>query len=147
MSTPVDRIKNSAAITSVFGRWPSFHDAEVVRLELSRQLDASFGPALVAEIHVFSMTSQVDERGYFVCDKHSIVVLKFDGVEDLELDGFNHQNALSELDISDAGPKSLFEVYFDPAYGVGTQFKCRTIEVASVTPGIPLTSVYARVKA
>ncbi len=108
MSTPVDRIANSTAITSVFGRWPSFHDAEVLRLELCRQFDAPFSPALVAEVHVFSMTSQVDERGYFVCDNHSIVVLKFDGVDGLELGGFNHQNALSGLVISDVGTESLF---------------------------------------
>ena len=147
MSIPVDRIINSAAIVSVFGRWPSFHDAEVLRLELFRQIDAPFGPALVAEIHVFSMTSKVDERGYFVLENHSIVVLKFDGVDNLELDGFNHQNALSGLGIAEAGAEGMFEVHFDPEYGVESQFKCRSIEVVSVTPGLPPAGVYARAKA
>ncbi len=147
MTTPLDRIANAAAITSIFGRWPSFHDAEVLRLELSRQFNASFGPALVIDIHVFSMTSRVDERGHFVCENHTLVTLRFEGVDMLELDGFNHQNALSGLVISEADPESLFDVHFDPAYGVESQFKCRAIEVLSVTPGIPPASIYARAKA
>ncbi|MGY0613493.1 Imm50 family immunity protein, partial [Luteimonas sp. A501] len=147
MTTTVDRIRNAAAITSVFGGWPSFHDAEVLRLELSRHSETPFGPALLAEIHVFSMTSQVDARGHFVCENHSVVALRFDGVADLELDGFNHQNALSGLQITYQDDETSFEVHLDPAYGVEAQFRCRVIEVVSLVPGIPSGSVYARAKA
>ena len=147
MSTPVDRITNSDAIVSVFGRWPSFHDAEVLGLELVRQFDGPSAPSLAVHIHVFSMTNEVDDRGYFVCKNHSTVVLRFGGIDELELDGFNHQNALSGLEIATSGPEGLFEVHFDPAYGMESRFNCRTIEVVSVTPGIPPASVYARAKA
>lgn len=147
MSTPVDRITNSDAVVSVFGHWPSFHDAEVLGLELARQIDGPSGPSLVVQIHVFSMTNEVDDRGYFVCKNHSTVLLKFDGIFELELDGFNHQNALSGLGIAASGTEGLFDVHFDPAYGMESRFKCRAIEVASVTPGIPPASVYARTKA
>jgi hypothetical protein len=147
MSTPVERITNSGAIVSVFGHWPSFHDAEVLGLEIARRFNEPPGPSLVVQIHVFSMTNEVDDRGYFVCKNHSTVALKFGGIDELELDGFNHQNALSGLVIASSGSEGLFDVHFDPAYGMESRFKCRTIEVLSVIPGIPPASVYARAKA
>lgn len=147
MSTPVDHITNAAAVTSVFGRWPSFHDAEVLGVELVRRYGDPAGPGLVARIHAFSMTDRVDGRGYFILENHSIVVLRFDGIEALEMDGFNHQNALNRLGIAGPDPEGRFEVHLDPAYGVEARFTCRAIEVVSITPGLPPASVHARAEA
>jgi hypothetical protein len=133
--TPVDRITNSNAIVSVFGHWPGFHDAEVLGLKIAGQFDASSGPSLVAQVHVFSMTNEVDDRGYVACRNHSTVVLRFDGIDELALDGFNRQNALPGL------------VHFDAAYGMGIAFQVSDNRGAFVTPGIPPASVHVRAKA
>jgi hypothetical protein len=54
-------VENAAALTKIFGKWPTFHDAEVLRIVLDRAGDD--GPTIEAQIHVFAMTSRVDDSG------------------------------------------------------------------------------------
>ena len=61
--------ENSSALESIFGRWPSFHDAEMLRVVLDRSGDE--GPTLEAVIRVFEMTSDVDPKGYYVLKNHT----------------------------------------------------------------------------
>jgi hypothetical protein len=146
MSLPHSQITNAEALISVFGYWPSFHDAEVVALSLSRAFNDDYGPALAATIHVFEMTSAVSSSGHFVCHKHSIVELRFRNIDDLNLEEFNHQNALNELSIKQADPLQShrqFAVSFEGASGLDCTFICQHIEVLSITQGIPPNSVYA----
>lgn len=147
MKTPIDRIENSEAVTSLFGYWPSFHDAEVLQISISRFSAHGGGPSLSADIHVFEMTNQVNSDGYYICHKHSVVTLLFQGLDELTLDGFNHQNALSELSIAEAEPGGVLRVNFDSAYGLESELTCRAVKVVSVVPGIPPASVYSRQKA
>jgi hypothetical protein len=135
-------IDGSDKLTSIFGRWPSFHDAEVVNLAFDR-----VGPTITADIHVFEMTSEISQTGHYICRKHCVAKLCFLQVDEINLEGFNHQNALMGLIISD-GPcrqmdRTKFEVELDGAYGVGLSFVCSGIEVRSVTLGIPDGSIYA----
>ncbi|WNG39623.1 hypothetical protein F0U61_42585 [Archangium violaceum] len=128
---------NAERLTRIFGYWPSFHDAEVLELNLSRggngaEVGGDNAPILTARIYVFEMTSKV-RSGRFVLRNHTRVTLRFEGVDGLELDGFNHQNALNALSFelvprTDGGP-SLLAVTFDPAYGLGASFTCRSAEV------------------
>jgi hypothetical protein len=135
-------IKNSETLTSLFGYWPSFHDAEVISLTLNRD-----GPALLADIHVFEMTRQVSEKGTYVCRHHCVVTLRFSTVDQVQLEGFNQQNVLMGLRIEDVSARQLekikFEVYFDSSFGVDCSFACFGIEVLAVRPGVPEGSVYA----
>ena len=137
-----NKIKNSHQLTDVFGRWPSFHDAEVLRINLDRdRADSEFGPNLQAAIHVFEMTSQVDERGRYVLKNHVVVNLRFFEVVELNLVDFNYQNVLMGLSIRDISDRQLervkFEVSFDPSFGVGAEFQCHSISVESVEPFVP----------
>jgi hypothetical protein len=93
------------------------------------------------------MTKQVDSNGHFVNHKHSIVTLLFLGLDELTLDGFNHQNALFELGIAETEPGGLLRVTFESAYGLESELTCRTIKVVSVVSGIPPASVYSQQKA
>ena len=147
MTTPIDRIENSESVTSLFGYWPSFHDAEVLQISISRSSEHDGGPSLSADVHVFEMTQQVDSDGYYVNHKHSVVTLLFQGLDELSLDGFNHQNALSDLSIAETEPGGMLRVNFDSAYGLDSEFTCRTMKVVSVVPGVPPLSVYSRQKA
>ena len=125
-------IQNAHLLTDIFGYWPTFHDAEVHSVLLEH--DQEHGSVLEAKIHVFEMTSEVDDRGYYVLDKHTLVLLRFLGLTDLELCDFNHQNVMFGLGIKDIGDEAnsvSFEVDFDASYGLAASFKCQEITVLS----------------
>ena len=134
----LSKIQNSHLLTDVFGKFPSFHDAEVHRLNLVRGETRSFNQALFALIHVFEMTSEVDEKKRYVLENHVLVQFRFSKVNDLEIAGFNHQNVLQFLEmteISDAEDETAeFEVLFEGIFGVSAKFRCEAISIESVTP-------------
>ncbi|TXK59076.1 Imm50 family immunity protein [Alkalisalibacterium limincola] len=146
MSVPVARIGNAEAVTSLFGYWPSFHDAEVLELAICRDGTGPSRVSVVARVHVFEMTNQVKPDGYFLCHKHSIVTLAFDDADELVVEGFNHQNALSELCIEEKEPSGHLAVAFEGAYGLEASFTCHAIRVVSMIPGIPDASIYSAEK-
>jgi len=84
-----------------FGRPPSFHDAEIVNLQLNRR-----APSTVA-IHTWTMTDRVDQRGYFILDRHAVVTFTLEDIVDLQLDGFSHQNVIGHLHLRRA-PRNAF---------------------------------------
>jgi Immunity protein 50 len=133
-----DRIVGAEKLVALFGYWPSFHDAEVKCITLDRQpRDESHGPILEALIHAFEMTRDVGPDGFFVLRHHVLVRMRFSQVAELQLTGFNYQNALFELEISDLRELQLehiqFDVRFNSSHGVDASFQCRAIEVVEVT--------------
>jgi len=72
MTTPIDRIENSEAITSLFGYWPSFHDAEVIQISISRFSEHGGAPSLSADVHVFEMTRQLNSDTTFATSTPSL---------------------------------------------------------------------------
>jgi hypothetical protein len=132
-------IQNSDRLTAIFGRWPSFHDAEVVWLRLDRRATSlGGGPTVEVLIHTFEITREVNAAGYYVLRNHVLVHLRFSRVMEPILDGFNGQNALLGLSIEDISRRQMerlnFEVKFDPAFGVEASFQCEAIEVVNVEP-------------
>jgi hypothetical protein len=134
------KIGNSHLLTGIFGRWPSFHDAEVLHIGLNPGERTPYGPWLDAIIHVFEMTAQID-NGAYVLRNHSAVTLRFREICELKLDGFNHQNVLAGLRIIDISDRQLerirFEVFFDGIFGVSANLQCHSIDVEAVKPYIP----------
>lgn len=134
-------IPGSELLTSVFGYWPSFHDAEVVRLELVRVHPYGAGPDLLADVHTFEITDEVDAKGYFVLRHHVLVSFRFRGVDQLRLEDWNNQNALMGLRITDIRSRQLdalkYEVHFDSSFGVDARFLCRSVAIESVKPWGP----------
>jgi hypothetical protein len=126
-------------LTRIFGTWPTFHDAEVVRLSLDRS--GPEGPILEAHIHLFAMTPEVDARGYYVLRDHTLVTLRCTKVDHLVLEDFNHQNVLFSLGIEplDAGASdgSCFRVRMESSYGVSAVFTCKRLIVIDAVPWIP----------
>ena len=93
---------------------------------------------LDARIHVFEMTDQVSEKGFYILRYHTLVRLVFHEVVKLRLDGVNHQNALFGLHIADISERQMervkFEVKFAAAWGLDCEFKCGAIAVVSTEP-------------
>ncbi len=154
MSTDDDPLRQilvgAARLVETFGVWPSFHDSEIVDLRLERLgRDAYEGPVLLARIHLF-MGRRAPERATGVSwHDHHLATLRFGSVRELELSGFNGQNAIMNLRVRRDGvlPHSAgvpaWRVEFEPAYGMGASFRCATIELVGLEPGIPSDSVYA----
>jgi Immunity protein 50 len=131
-------IIGSERLTSIFGYWPSFHDAEVIELHFWRgdvEPDAKryIFPVLTVKLHVWELTSEVDPKGYFILRNHTLTTLRFHDVREFSMDGFNQQNAILGLSIThqerSGGPSPFFEVHFDSAFGMDAKFECFRVEV------------------
>lgn len=138
--TETKLINNAHALTQIFGYWPSFHDAEVLTIRLDRAGDD--GPSLETRLHVFEMTDQVDDRGFYVLRKHTLVMIRFADILLRNLRWFNLQNSLSGLRIfaaeaEDAVDGRAIGVFFDSNYGVEADFLCRSASIVAVEPYEP----------
>jgi hypothetical protein len=127
-------VPSAQQVIDWFGRWPSFHDAEVVRIVLNR----SGRSELV--VHAFNMTSKVNSHGYYVTEKHALLTFYLDGILNADLDGFNHQNVLNSLHISTED--KAIRIDLEGIYGVAGHITANSIEI-KVDPGIPEGSNYA----
>ncbi len=129
-------IEHSDKLTRIFGRWPSFHDAEVLRLVLDRT--GSEGPTLEVQIHVFAATSEVDSTGHYMLKDHTLVTLRFTEVAIEKLQWFNRQNVLFELSISEVAPVAhdgrRLRVEMPSSYGLEATFECQRAIVSDVRP-------------
>ena len=140
-------IHGEEKLKAIYGARPTFHDGEVWSLAYERVPN---GFSLIAVIHAFQMTSEVDSRGYCVLKNHTKVRIRFDRCSDVALDGFNHQNVLFGLDITEpeqATPDSSFHVRFDTSYGLAGSLTCKDILVEDVQPWMPPFGVYAETAA
>ena len=132
-------IEHQELLTDLFGRWPSFHDAEVRRLTfLSADQWSPDEPVLEAQIRVFEITSEVGPRGMLVLKHDSLATVRFLGVCELKLTDFRAQNSLMGLAIEDITSRQLenqrFAVRFDGSMGFDMRFLCRRIVIDSVEP-------------
>jgi hypothetical protein len=122
------RIPGVDQVVARFGEWPSFHDAEIIELDLNRRRTSRL------RIHTWGKTNGVNERGEYVFDKHAVVTFELEDVTDLELADFSHQNVIFDLQVepSDDG----FRLTLWPSYGLAGWIKARVIRVG-LEPGEP----------
>ncbi len=130
--------KGAELVSKVFGYWPTFHDAEVLRICLQRTTPYEDGPELLADIHVFEIGDKVGPDGTLVLRHHTLVSFRFSGIDELVVRGFGNQNAIVGLSISDIRSRQLerlnFEVSFEGTFGTSTDFLCRDVAVDRVEP-------------
>ena len=135
----MERIKNSESLTALFGRWPSFHDAEIHSIFLDRGGEA--GPLLEAKIHVFEMTKEVDARRRYVLKNHTLVTFRFSRVVMGEIKWFNQQNVISHLGIDDVESerdgRRNFKISIGSFNGCEASFRCEEVAITSVEPFAP----------
>jgi len=127
-----DRIINGDLITARFGQWPSFHDAEVISVLLGgHRPDKPFCEML---IHTWMMTDQVDDRGYYVQERHTLVTFRFEELIESEFLNFNGQNCLLELSIEEQNVENetVIRAEFPTSFGLEGTVICRRVVVKSV---------------
>lgn len=143
------KIPGSEKLIDLFGRWPPFHDGTVLwaRLDSDKTLLGD-GPTFEVSIHGFTMTDEVDARGYYILRDHVLVHLRFAGVMNIDLSTLSPMLLHSFTIENHSDNEILFAVNFDTittsALDQDVSFDCRAIEVVSVVPcdeqGQPLTS-------
>lgn len=132
-------IPGGSEVLNWFGKYYDFHDAEILRLELNRR-SPSF-------LRIYGYGVGKDGTGAWVSQKHAIITFTLDGVYDLELDGFSHQNVIGSLTIArvDANherkpffdfsaSENSFEIILEPCYGMDGVIRCNSILV-TLEPG------------
>lgn len=120
-------IRNHEAVLEFFGRWPSFHDANVVAYQLAAD-------AITLTLHTWLMTNELDAKGYFVLANHGLVSFRFDGLHDVQMEAFRSENILFGLNFSQCSPPASFRVELDSVMDMSGAFSARSGEVVSVTP-------------
>ena len=134
-------IQNSEKLTTFFGVWPSFHDAQVNELNFWRGDvkpgdldDRNVFPVLTVKIRVLEATQA--SATHFGNDV--LATLRFHDVDDFKMDHFNHMNDIFDLFISleergffTNGEKlpPYLVVQFAPGSGVRMSFRCFRIEI------------------
>jgi hypothetical protein len=136
MSVPYERIEGHKQVLEAFGYWPGFHDAEVRSLVLDRNvtLFEEIADARVEVcLHAVEWTRNSQPRF-----NHHLVQFRFHEVDELVVEGFNHQNAILEFRIEDYAPDAdlpaVLKLTFLPAHGVSGSFCAANAEVLSVVP-------------
>jgi hypothetical protein len=121
-------ISGARGLHDWFGYWPAFHDAEIVNLHLNRH-DAS-----TLLIHTWEMTNKVDDKGFYVLDKHVVVEFILEGVSDLNLSGFSTQNVIFGLSLERKEDGLLLDL--DSSYGLAGAIKAKNVSI-QLHPGKP----------
>ena len=145
---PFSLIAGHEEVLAVFGRWPSFHDGEVHRLLLDSTRTDAKGlryPSIELALRGWNLTAQVSDEGFYKVEGDSIVSFLFEHVYDVELDGLNHQNVLSELELSEAqDPRNPdnkhLKIDLVHCYGLSGGFKAAAARVLSIMPFIKVAS-------
>jgi hypothetical protein len=132
MSEAPAAVRNASRLTSLFGYWPSFHDAEVHRLEFDRG-SATGRPSANLVVHVFDSDGSVDEKGYYRIRVTVLATIRFSDVADVDLHAFGVQNVLSELGF-DPAADGRTSLVLGECYGVHGSFTFATAEVTDVRP-------------
>jgi Immunity protein 50 len=139
-------IDGSNKLTEIFGYWPTFHDAEIIDVQLWRgdvepRRNSWVLPVLTVKLHVWQVGPELDPNGYCLLQHSTLTTLRFHDVEQFRMNGFNHQNPIFGLQISrqeraDGRPTPLFGVEFDPVGdgNVEASFQCSRVEVVDATP-------------
>ncbi len=123
-----DSAPGAEELITWFGSWPSFHDAEVLGIDLCRS-----GSSKV-RIHTWEMTANIGADGYYILRKHVLVTFTFEDISNLQLEGFGPQNVISGLALQrqDDG----YELSMSPCYGVSGYIRSKQVRV-SFKPGEP----------
>jgi len=121
--TPVEQIEGASELAAWFGSFPRLHDANVVEFELSGEGNGH----LTAK--AFRMTDKIDDKGFFVLEKHCLVTLHFNEITTVELQDFQPGQAiLSDVDITKA--TSAFRIEIGSSYGFSGTIVARKLSVS-----------------
>jgi hypothetical protein len=126
--TTYDSIPGGRELINWFGRVPRFHDAELLEISL-----ASKGPSTL-RLHTWQSTDKLDDRGYYISDKHIVVTIGLEAVSYVALNNFNLPGIIFDLEIAKA--PNLYELSWAGSYGVSGTLRAERMRF-DLRPGKP----------
>ena len=90
-------VAGAQAVIEWFGRFPLFHDAHLNEIVLS-----SKGPSWL-RIATWNITDKIDDKGYFILEKHAVVVITLHDITSANLGNFNFPGIILSMRISRTG--------------------------------------------
>ena len=131
-------------LTSLFGYWPGFEDAEILFLQMARQgRRPADGPAVTMRLLTFEWGHDA-ESGNTVLNHRCIVTLRFSDVDELHLAGLDVLNPIHQLRLGEENSawSGRLTVHFPAARGLSGSFSCGQAEVVAVRLGTPVDNDY-----
>jgi hypothetical protein len=114
-------VDGAQALIDWLGFVPSFHDAELLDIELfSNRLGR-------LRLHAFRMTDKVDDKGYFILDRHVLVTLTLEEVRQISLDYFELRGIISRLQITKTDKR--YRVEWQSSYGVDGTIVAKNLRI------------------
>jgi hypothetical protein len=94
-------IVQAEIVEKEYGEWPSFHDAEGMRIVLKRGSDQVKYSILTADINLYyTETINIGTTHYDTKKiKNNVITFEFYDIDELIFEGFNHQNVIDELHV------------------------------------------------
>jgi hypothetical protein len=144
-------IENFERVVDHFGMWPSFHDAEVLKLTVDRTHVATsqeLSPVLDLHLRGWVMTSEVTNQGFYELHGDAVFHFQFEGVQNLHIEGFNNQNVLSALNLQvvddpHSQGRKLLQVELEHCYEFEASFTAQKARVLGITPYSQERAVHA----
>ncbi|MFG6455996.1 Imm50 family immunity protein [Roseateles sp. BYS96W] len=125
---PFERLANHHLVSSWFGCWPSFHDGEVHRITLDRT--GNLAPSLELDLRGWLLTKS--GSGELVQSKVALVSFRFEGISDLNLEGFNGQNVITALHVTEVERGAQLNIELEHCYQFACSFKAQSGKVVAL---------------
>jgi hypothetical protein len=122
------KLHGAVIVEEVFGAWPTFHDAEITRITMSR-----VGPAVLLELLIPAPAPSLNALEGKDLPRHFLARLAFHECDDVSLEDFNHQNVISYLTLSHVNEQRI-KVEIHSVFGATCSFTCSRGEVLDMTP-------------
>ena len=106
-------IENGESVSSYFGYWPDFCDGEIQSF--------SYKSSGVIELCIFYIDANLNKSAH--------VALEFNGISDVALNNLFSTNVIDKISIIGNEP---FIVSIESCYGLGGEFKCKSIKVINM---------------
>ena len=134
----VPSIPGTEEVLSALGRWPSFHDAEVLHFALYRGATSDEKKSearLDVQVREYETRHEGTAQYERVLVKKVLIRFAFAGVEEVQVEDFNFQNVINSLEIcpNTGGPERRIRVEVESIYGFGATWLCSSAKVASVS--------------
>ncbi|GAB2955952.1 hypothetical protein GCM10027048_22540 [Hymenobacter coalescens] len=117
------RIHHAKVVWQRFGCWPSFHDAEIVRVTL--EANPGYFPSATFVLKTWAPATPAGPAG--LC----WLTLRFANITTLELEGFGHQNVIFSMDF--AHTADALECTMDASVGLDAYLVAESATVVSLT--------------
>lgn len=129
----ISRITNHELVIQRFGYWPSFHDAEVLKVTFEANPGYRATVTFLLETHEF--INELDSRGYYKQVNNCRIELNFTGIHEMHFEDFSHQNIIFGLELKEAG--EFIECAFDSSVGLVASIVAEESIVLSLVPVEP----------